>query len=294
MKKRSRLYFAYGSNMNSVQMRHRCPSSSPYGNASLEGVQITFCGRSKWGGGVASIKEGDGATEGVVWSLTDSDIACLDRYEGAPVVYRKVDVQVIMDNGMIVDAFTYIKNDTRQALPATKYIGQIIESYEDQGFDLEPLFEALEEIRSDADSATAVFVYGSLMRGFGNHRLLSHADFKAETSLTTTSHGLTSLGAFPALIPTDDMIERTVHGELYEVDDYTLDDLDRLEGHPTFYERREVVLDNGRRAWTYFLKGAHYHDHGVIESGSWRAERDCGSRWKQDSFRWTKLSSDFS
>jgi gamma-glutamylaminecyclotransferase len=47
-----------------------------------------------------------------------------------------------------------------------------------------------------------------------------------------------------------------IHGEVYRVDDLTLERLDQLEGHPDWYERKEVEIlsDNGENiiSWLYF------------------------------------------
>lgn len=49
-----------------------------------------------------------------------------------------------------------------------------------------------------------------------------------------------------------------VKGEIYEVDDLVLKDLDELEDHPNFYIREEhdFKLPNGEKtkAWVYFIK----------------------------------------
>lgn len=82
-----------------------------------------------------------------------------------------------------------------------------------------------------------VFVYGSLMRGFGNHGLLQDQTYIGEA--TVEEFDLHSLGSFPAAVPHDGG-SRIIRGELYEVDDTALARLDRLEGHPTFYERQDI------------------------------------------------------
>lgn len=84
---------------------------------------------------------------------------------------------------------------------------------------------------------TKVFVYGTLRKGFSNSRLLSTAISKGE-HLLSSKHLMISLGAFPALIPSEEF--HLTRGEVYEVDEDTLSNLDRLEGHPDFYERVEV------------------------------------------------------
>ena len=85
------------------------------------------------------------------------------------------------------------------------------------------------------------------------------------------------LGAFPAVVGGNTKIV----GELYEVDKATLASLDRLEGHPSFYERQQicVVTPHPRggeaegAAWCYFLSKdsqAHYEKLcPVIEEGIW-------------------------
>jgi gamma-glutamylcyclotransferase (GGCT)/AIG2-like uncharacterized protein YtfP len=54
-----------------------------------------------------------------------------------------------------------------------------------------------------------------------------------------------------------------VPGELYRVTRATLAATDRLEGHPHFYRRQEVELEDGRRALTYLLAdGPRLHPRG--------------------------------
>ena len=43
-------------------------------------------------------------------------------------------------------------------------------------------------------------------------------------------------------------------GELYEVDNKTLQNLDILEEVPTLYTREYIHLRNGQKAWTYFFR----------------------------------------
>lgn len=115
-----------------------------------------------------------------------------------------------------------------------------------------------------------VFVYGSLMKGFGNHGLLQDSAFVSPASIK--GYSLYSLGAFPAAVR--GLGQSTILGEVYEVDDATLARLDRLEGHPTFYERQQVTayVDN----MNGLLDVLFYHYQGDVNSltrvadGSWR------------------------
>jgi len=78
------LYFAYGSNLDPAQMRERCPESTVVGLASLADYRISFPRYSnRWGGGTASIQLAHGETAwGVLYELTDEDLAKLDGFEG--------------------------------------------------------------------------------------------------------------------------------------------------------------------------------------------------------------------
>ncbi len=113
-----------------------------------------------------------------------------------------------------------------------------------------------------------VFVYGSLMRGYGNHGLLEESTYLGRASVEKLS--LHSLGSFPAAIPSD-RDDSVVHGEVYSVDDSTLARLDRLEGHPTFYERQVVELQGLEKVATNV---SMYVYQGEVSrhcpSGDWR------------------------
>ena len=86
-----------------------------------------------------------------------------------------------------------------------------------------------------------VFVYGTLKRGHGNHVLLRGSDFLGPSF--SKSPGTTR-----------------VIGELYNVDELTLNHLDMLEGHPTWYKREQINVDyisnegemESTKAWLYF------------------------------------------
>ena len=45
----------------------------------------------------------------------------------------------------------------------------------------------------------------------------------------------------------------SVKGELYEVDNPTRSRLDMLEGHPTFYKREIISVEEHGEAWAYII-----------------------------------------
>lgn len=117
-----------------------------------------------------------------------------------------------------------------------------------------------------------IFVYGTLMAGCGNHRLLDGATLIGDVR-TTPDFTMLHLGGFPGVVREG---TTSIIGELYEVDDPDmLNRLDRLEGHPTFYRREEITIDDGRKVEVYLLPSEWLKDRRckVIASGSWREER---------------------
>lgn len=101
---------------------------------------------------------------------------------------------------------------------------------------------------------TRVGVYGTLKEGFGNHHLLESSEFVANA--TTVDEYPLLVNGLPYLYDKKGVGEH-VHLEIYDVDNKTLAKLDSLEGHPTFYERRKIMLslDDWSRteAWVYFI-----------------------------------------
>lgn len=102
-----------------------------------------------------------------------------------------------------------------------------------------------------------VFVYGTLKRGFGNHRVMADAggEFVCE-GRTVTPFPLVVQG-LPYLIFRPGNGQR-VEGEVYRIaDDEGWYRLDSLEGHPNFYRRKliEVEGEDGDiyEAWAYFI-----------------------------------------
>ena len=118
-------------------------------------------------------------------------------------------------------------------------------------------------------ATTRVFVYGTLLQGEGNHDLLAGAEFVG-AARTPPGYALRDLGAFPGLV---DGGEHAVDGEVYLVGPDTLARLDRLEGHPSWYRRVPIALDDGSTVETYLLPPDRVAGRPVITSGSWRAHR---------------------
>jgi gamma-glutamylcyclotransferase (GGCT)/AIG2-like uncharacterized protein YtfP len=105
-----------------------------------------------------------------------------------------------------------------------------------------------------AGDTEKLFVYGTLLPGHGNYRLIeSHVQ---NAQVATIEGVLVDLGAFPALVPGDGV----VNGVVLEVGEVALHIADRLEGYQAhrtnnLYLRKKVEasVENGGRVtvWAY-------------------------------------------
>ena len=109
-----------------------------------------------------------------------------------------------------------------------------------------------------------LFVYGTLKQGHGNHKyFLSKAKLLGKF-ITPPKYTMYSLGGFPGVI---DAGETSIHGEVYEVTDEEFARIDRLEGYPSMYTRKQIDTDYGK-AWIYIW---NYDTKGLekVETGNW-------------------------
>src|SRR5258708_38582505 len=110
-----------------------------------------------------------------------------------------------------------------------------------------------------------IFVYGTLLAGEPNHRILAEAR-RVRAAATEPNFTLLDLGAFPGLIAAG---STSIVGDVYAVDDRTLLALDRLEGHPRLYRRTPIELEDGERIESYVLPKSRAEHYPVIASGDW-------------------------
>lgn len=113
-----------------------------------------------------------------------------------------------------------------------------------------------------------VFVYGTLKKGFGNHRLLKDAEFICE-DMTKPLYTMYSLGGFPAIQQGGDT---SIIGEVYKIDKDTLAHLDVLEGYKAgrdcnMYERRITVTKQGHKCFIYEMDEPYSKE--LVENGEW-------------------------
>jgi phage replication-related protein YjqB (UPF0714/DUF867 family)/gamma-glutamylcyclotransferase (GGCT)/AIG2-like uncharacterized protein YtfP len=115
-------YFAYGSNLSVQQMADRCPDAVDPRRATLADHDWLINER-----GVATIEPLPGSeVHGVVWQVSDDDLATLDSAEGVPVRYRRDRLTVHTDDGPS-EAWVYIDHRVDPGPPRPGYLERIID-----------------------------------------------------------------------------------------------------------------------------------------------------------------------
>jgi gamma-glutamylaminecyclotransferase len=130
-----------------------------------------------------------------------------------------------------------------------------------------------------------VFVYGTLRKNQPNHKFLFSAEYIG-TFISLQQFQMVSYRDFNFPYLLEDYITNksltNITGEIYKVNQKTLQQLDILEFHPKIYERKFHKFINDKNqimeAWVYILNneqiinlikneiGINYH---LIESGNW-------------------------
>ena len=97
-----------------------------------------------------------------------------------------------------------------------------------------------------------VFVYGTLKSG-GEIRGLNQfgegASIVGKAKTQYPDYEMSDLGAFPGVFLNGKF---HIQGEVWEVSDEVMEQLDAIEGYPDFYNKQIVHTTQGK-AWMYFL-----------------------------------------
>jgi gamma-glutamylcyclotransferase (GGCT)/AIG2-like uncharacterized protein YtfP len=131
-------YFAYGSNLRSVQMARLCPGYVFLGPARLDGYDLAFTlPDEEWQGGVADVVLSPGsAVWGALYRLQDADLVALDAYEGfdptgpkeANDYVRRLVKVTAEKEGREVEAWCYFVRAMRgHVAPSERYRNALIE-----------------------------------------------------------------------------------------------------------------------------------------------------------------------
>jgi gamma-glutamylcyclotransferase (GGCT)/AIG2-like uncharacterized protein YtfP len=144
-----KLYFAYGSNMESAQMERASADHRFLGAARLDGYRLEFRRRSiRWQGGAADIVPAPAESVwGALYELSDAAFAALDRKEAAGTAYERIEVEVELD-GRSVEAAAYavIAKEPDEVPPTPDYVRSMLAGARERGVPDE--YVALLEARS--------------------------------------------------------------------------------------------------------------------------------------------------
>jgi gamma-glutamylcyclotransferase (GGCT)/AIG2-like uncharacterized protein YtfP len=126
----NKFYFAYGMNTNISEMSKRCPNAVSLGRCILPNFELRFRHHAD-----IDLVPGS-AMEGVLWEITPECERALDRLEGYPYYYNKIDV--VLEDGSI--AMAYIMNDKGpETAPGISYENCLIQGYEAHGLNVDEL-----------------------------------------------------------------------------------------------------------------------------------------------------------
>ncbi len=132
-------YFAYGSNMNAAQFRSRAGQVLAEQKARLENYELVFNKKSRGGSATSNIRPAPGKTVyGVLYQIRDAAFRNLDRFEGVPQHYRRIEVTVTDGAGKKIPAQVYIATKVENGLrPAPHYLQSILDGAAEHGLPAE-------------------------------------------------------------------------------------------------------------------------------------------------------------
>lgn len=132
---------AYGSNLNLLQIRSRCPEAKIVGTDWLNDYQLLFKGSQT--GSYLTIEKCKGKQVPVaVFAISKNDETALDRYEGYPNFYYKKEISVKVKN-QTLQAFVYIMHEERPlGIPTKSYLQTCKQGYDFFKFDTAYLEQA--------------------------------------------------------------------------------------------------------------------------------------------------------
>jgi len=135
-----------------------------------------------------------------------------------------------------------------------------------------------------------LFVYGTLRKGLSNHHFISESEcIGAGKTVEKFSLYLSQIG-LPMVAKAPQLYQ--IHGEIYEVSDAKLAQLDLLEGHPNWYKREQIDVEiDGKihTCWMYFIVNAPSSK--ALENGDfpafWRRVRAISTSMRMEGLRIT-------
>ena len=149
---KSKLYAAYGTNIDSGLMDYRCPNAKDAGRGFLKNHRLVF--RTKKNGrSVATVVSAPGLCVPIrFWEIFPIDEEPLFRYQGchlASPTYRQTYRGFETEKGP-TEALIFIMNltENQTVLPIQSYFDILVRGYRECGFDFYYLRQAIEEVHS--------------------------------------------------------------------------------------------------------------------------------------------------
>ncbi len=142
---------AYGSNLCEARMKSRCPGAEVFGISTLHGYRMLF--KQSMTGAYATIEQDANCEVPVlIYRMTASDEARLDRYEGYPKYYRKQEFLLPIRktdgkrrrNRQYCIAYIMREHHTLGE-PTADYFDLLNGGYRRWGFDSQILFKAVKD-----------------------------------------------------------------------------------------------------------------------------------------------------
>ena len=130
-------YFSYGMNTNLDSMRVRCPQARSLGAAVLPHYAFEFKSFA------TVTPDMNNEVHGVLWEITDACERSLDRLEGYPIFYGKINVWVEYQ-GELVPCMTYLMYPEEEYnYPSEGYVSTLEQGYQAHGIDTKQINMAL-------------------------------------------------------------------------------------------------------------------------------------------------------
>ncbi len=139
------------------------------------------------------------------------------------------------------------------------------------------LFDALDHLDDDSP-ASLLFVYGTLRMGQPNHGRIGTARYLGRRR-TRPGFELFDLGEYPAMVAS---AGGSVAGELYQVSEALLAELDVFEDHPHFFRRGAIELHDGTRAQAYLVPAERLAERRRIDGGDWWSREPSAGKLASD------------
>ena len=123
-------YFAYGTLLDIEAMQSLTPSATPEGLMKLHGYRMGFAKcHDGVSGGCTLEPEAGAALYGMLYSMSDEDLAALHKAAGVEQdLWRPIDIDVVADDGQVVPTITYIiPNSLGEERPSAEYVRPILQ-----------------------------------------------------------------------------------------------------------------------------------------------------------------------